>query len=81
RYVLVPGLSDAEADLRALGEHFGKYKNIQRVELLPYHTLGVHKYEAMGWEYKLAGTKENTPQQLEKAERILREHFPQLVVN
>ena len=81
RYVLVPGLSDAEADLRALGEHFGKYKNIQRVELLPYHTLGVHKYEAMGWEYKLAGTKENTPQQLETAERILREYFPQLVVN
>lgn len=81
RYVLVPGLSDAEADLRALGQHFQHYKNIQRVELLPYHTLGVHKYEAMEWEYRLSGTKENTPQQLEKAENILREFFPQLVVN
>lgn len=81
RYVLVPTLSDAEADLQALGEHFKDYKQIERVELLPYHTLGVHKYEAMGWEYKLAGVKENTPEQLEQAAEILRRYLPQLVVN
>lgn len=81
RYVLVPGLSDFEEDLRALGEHFKGYKQIQRVELLPYHTLGVHKYEAMGMDYKLKETKENTPEQLKRAEDILREYFPQLVVN
>ncbi len=81
RYVLVPGLSNAEEDLRALGEHFKDYKQIQRVELLPYHTLGVHKYEAMGLEYQLKDIKENTPEELQKAEEILREYFPQLVVN
>ena len=81
RYVLVPGLSDAEEDLRALGEHFKNYQQIQRVELLPYHRLGVHKYEAMGWKYELADVKENTPEQLAAAEQILREYFPQLVIN
>lgn len=81
RYVLVPGLSDFEEDLRRLGEHFRDYKQIQRVELLPYHRLGVHKYEALGWEYKLAEVKENTPEQLARAEHVLREYFPQLVVN
>ena len=81
RYVLVPGLSDAEEDLRALGEHFSGYKQIGRVELLPYHTLGVHKYEALGWDYKLKETKENTLEQLQRAEQILKEYFPQLVVN
>ena len=81
RYVLVPGLSDFEEDLRALGEHFAGYKCVERVELLPYHRLGVHKYEAMGWTYQLPDTKENTPEQLKKAEEILREYFPQLVVN
>ncbi len=81
RYVLVPGLSNAEADLRALGEHFKNFRQIQRVELLPYHTLGVHKYEAMGWDYPLRDTKENTPEQLAEAESILREYFPQLIVN
>ncbi len=81
RYVLVPGLSNAAEDLRALGGHFKDFKNIERVELLPYHTLGVHKYEAMGWDYKLKGTKENTPEELQHAESVLREYFPQLVVN
>lgn len=81
RYVLVPGLNDSDSDLRTLGEHFQRYLMIERVELLPYHTLGVHKYTSMGWEYKLAGTKENTPEQLQRAEQILREYFPQLVVN
>ena len=81
RYVLVPGLSDAEEDLHALGAHFREYKMIQRVELLPYHRLGVHKYEALGWDYKLKDTKENTAEQLNRAEEILRTYFPQLVVN
>ncbi len=81
RYVLVPGLSDFQEDIRALGEHFKDYKTIERVELLPYHTLGIHKYEALGWAYKLEGVKENTPEQLERAETLLREYFPQLVVN
>lgn len=81
RYVLVPGLSDDEAHLHALGRHFADYSRIERVELLPYHTLGVHKYEALGWKYPLEGTRENTPEQLARAESILRSYFPQLVVN
>lgn len=81
RYVLVPGLSDFEEDLHGLGRRFKNYKMIQRVELLPYHTLGVHKYEAMNQPYLLEGTKENTPEQLDKAGEILRAYFPQLVVN
>ncbi len=81
RYVLVPGYSDAEADIRALGERLGGYKSVERVELLPYHTLGVHKYEAMGLEYKLRDVRENTPEQLDRAAALLREYFPTVVVN
>lgn len=81
RYVLVPGLSDFKEDLHALGQHFKDYKQIERVELLPYHRLGVHKYEALGWDYKLKDVKENTPEQLERAGQILRTYFPQLVIN
>ena len=54
---------------------------IERVELLPYHTLGVHKYEAMGQEYKLKGVKENSPEQIDRAAELLREYFPLVVVN
>lgn len=81
RYVLVPGYSAFEEDLRSLGKHFRNYQMIQRVEILPYHTLGVHKYEAMGQEYRLKGVKENTPEQLDAAQAIFREYFPTVYVN
>ena len=81
RYVLVPGYSDREDDIRALGEHFGSYKMLERVEILPYHTLGVHKYEAMGKEYKLQGVKENTPEQLDAASKLFEKYFKTVFVN
>ena len=54
---------------------------IQRIEILPYHTLGVHKYEAMGKEYKLQGVKENTPEQLDAAKDLFDEYFDCVFVN
>ena len=81
RYVLVPGYSDSEVDIRSLGEHLGKFEMVERVEILPYHTLGVHKYEAMGQEYKLQGVKENTPEQLDRARKLFEQYFKTVFVN
>ena len=81
RYVLVPGYSDFEEDIRSLGKHLGDFKNIQRVEILPYHRLGVHKYEAMDLEYQLKEVKENTPEQLLRAEQLFKEYFENVIVN
>ena len=81
RYVLVPGISDFEEDIRALGEHFKSFKMLQRVEVLPYHTLGIHKYETMGQEYKLKETKTNTPEQLDRAMALFNEYFDCAVLN
>ena len=81
RYVLVPGISDFEEDNRTLGEHFKDYRMIQRVEILPYHTLGIHKYETLGQEYALKDTKTNTPEQLQKAESLFKEYFSCVMVN
>ena len=81
RYVLVPGISDFEEDIRALGEHLRDYKMLQRVEILPYHTLGIHKYETMGQEYPLKDTKTNTPEQLDRAMALFNEYFDCAVLN
>lgn len=81
RYVLVQGYSAIESDIRALGEHFKNYKMLRRIEILPYHTLGVHKYEAMGKEYKLSDVKENTLEQLEFAKSVFDEYFPVVYIN
>ena len=81
RYVLVPGISDFEEDIRAFGEHFKSFKMLQRVEILPYHTLGIHKYETMGQEYKLKDTKTNTPEQLDRAMALFNEYFDCAILN
>lgn len=103
RYVLVPGYSDFEEDIRALGAHFGQvaavrsadsgtdrspvspakvpYRMLQRVEILPYHTLGVHKYSALGQEYALKDVPLNTPEQLVRAKSIFSEYFPSVIIN
>ena len=81
RYVLVPGISDFEEDIRALGEHFKSFKMLQRVEVLPYHTLGIHKYETMGQEYKLKDIKTNTPEQLDRALALFNEYFDCAIMN
>ena len=81
RYVLVPGISDFEEDIRALGEHFRNFRMLQRVEILPYHTLGIHKYESLGQEYMLKETPHNTPEQLERAKLLFSEYFDNVIMN
>ncbi len=75
RYVLVPGYSDIKEDMIALGKHFGRYKNIERIEVLPYHTYGKHKYETLGQEYKLEMIKEPTPEEVDHAVEIFEPYF------
>lgn len=75
RYVLVPGISDAPEDLDKWAEHFAGYENVERVELLPYHTLGKHKYAAMGLDYPLENTPLNTPDQVKSARERLAARF------
>ncbi len=75
RYVLVPGISTSTEDIETWGRLLGGYSSIQRVEILPYHRLGMHKYESLGWEYKLRDTPECTPEQISATESIFAKYF------
>ena len=55
RHVVVPGVTDGEGHLERLAQYVRTLPNVQRVELLPYHLLGVNKYAALGLPYPLAG--------------------------
>ncbi|MBR0047521.1 MAG: pyruvate formate lyase-activating protein [Bacteroidaceae bacterium] len=55
RHVLVPGYTDDEEHLSALAQHLSLYNNVERVELLPYHTMGIYKYQELGIPYPLEG--------------------------
>lgn len=71
RHVLVPGLTDDQAAMAATGEFIKGLKTVRRVEVLPYHTLGLFKWEKLGIPYTLDGVPTPTDEQVAKAEELL----------
>ncbi|MDS0524749.1 pyruvate formate-lyase-activating protein [Clostridium sp. SHJSY1] len=55
RHVVVPGYTDGEEHIRKLNDYISDIPNVEKVELLPYHLLGVNKYEMMNMKYPLEG--------------------------
>ena len=72
RHVLVPDTTDDDGALRALKAFLDTLTNVEKVEVLPYHTMGVNKYEKLGIAYPLAGVKAPSRERVENARRILR---------
>jgi len=69
RHVVVPGITDSEEHIEKLKEIIKTIKNVEKVELLPYHTLGVQKYEKLGIPYRLENVEpmdKDYTKQLEK---------------
>lgn len=75
RYVLVPGFTDQPEFLNLWGKYFAGYKNIERVEILPYHELGVYKYGQLKIKYPLQDVKPPTLKNVETARGIFKEYF------
>ena len=71
RHVLVPGGSDKDEYLHQLADFIHTLKNVERVEVLPYHTLGIFKWEKLGIPYPLEGVKPPTQERIDNARRIL----------
>lgn len=78
RHVVVPGLTDGDAHLQGLLEFVSKLRNVRRVELLPYHTLGVHKYHTLGIPYPLEGVEPLAKESLAGWQRRFDEAFPHI---
>lgn len=57
RHVVVPGVTDSVEHLRKLHEKAHGFKNLEKIELLPYHTMGEMKYREMGICYPLEGVR------------------------
>lgn len=71
RHVLVPGITDDDEDLQKLAAFIHTLHNIKKVEVLPYHTLGVYKYKELGIDYPLKDVNPPTAERIENAKRIL----------
>ena len=72
RHVLVPDLTDDETGLKEMSDFIHSLKTVKRVEVLPYHTLGLFKWEKLGIDYSLKDARVPTTQEVEKAQNLLR---------
>jgi len=80
RYVLVPGWSDQEEYLEQWGMHFSQYKTVERVEIIPFHQLGMHKWEFMNITYPLQNTPVPSQQIKDLAKGIFDKYFANVVL-
>ena len=71
RHVLVPGLTDDEDGLRRTADFIRSLNTVQRVEVLPYHTLGLFKWQKLGIPYPLPDAVPPTAEQVKRAEELL----------
>lgn len=71
RYVLLPGINDSDEYLEKTREFIDTMPNIERVDVLPYHTLGVHKWEELGIPYTLKDLDPPSPESTAHAKKIL----------
>lgn len=71
RHVLVPGLTDDEEGLVQLKQFIDTLKTVERVEILPYHTLGLFKWENLGIPYPLKDTPTPTEEEVRRAKQLL----------
>lgn len=60
RVPVIPTINDSEDNIKKLAEFIKKLETIKEVNLLPYHKLGVPKYEMLGREYPLKNLEVNT---------------------
>ena len=72
RHVLVPGITTDETQLRQLRQLLDTLSNIQRIDVLPYHTLGTFKWDNLGIPYALKDTPTPTAAEISAAREILR---------
>ena len=71
RFVLVPGLTDTDANVTGVARFAASLGNVERVDVLPFHKLGAAKYARLGIPFALADTPTPTPEQT----RAARERF------
>ncbi len=71
RQVIVPGLNDTKESILKLKAFASKIKHVEKIELLPYKTIGVHKYKDLGIKYRLEGVPDMDEKKCKQLEELL----------
>uniref|UniRef100_A0A832H6U9 Pyruvate formate-lyase-activating enzyme n=1 Tax=Oscillatoriales cyanobacterium SpSt-402 TaxID=2282168 RepID=A0A832H6U9_9CYAN len=73
RFVLVPGLTDAPHNITGLANFVATLKNVEKVEVLPFHKLGEYKWAQLGYDYQLQQTQPPTIEQVQAVQAMFRD--------
>ena len=71
RQVIVPNINDDKAHIEKLKQFASTLKNVEKIELLPYKTIGVHKYKTLNLNYRLDGVEELSQEKLDELNEYL----------
>ena len=71
RQVIVPGYNDTEESVLKLKDFVSKLHNIEKVELLPYHSMAKEKYKKLGIKYRLENVLDMNKEKCKKLEKLL----------
>jgi pyruvate formate lyase activating enzyme len=71
RQVIVPNINDDKEHIEELKELASKIKNVEKIELLPYKQIGVHKYKTLNLKYRLEGVPELSQEKLDELNSYL----------
>ena len=80
RYVLVPGWSDQPEYVEQWARHFAGYKSVDRVEIIPFHQLGMHKWELLGLKYPLKDTPVPSQEIKDRTRAIFDKYFENVIL-
>ena len=72
RQVIVPGINDDKEHVLKLKEFANSIPNVERIELLPYHSMGVSKYKELGIKYRLEDTPDMDKERCKELENLLK---------
>lgn len=71
RYVLLPGFTDDTEDLERTADFIKELKSVEKIEVLPYHSMGAYKWDKLGFEYELKDIREPEANEVKRAQEIL----------
>jgi pyruvate formate lyase activating enzyme len=72
RHVIVPGFTDTDDSAKRTAAFVRELDNVERVELLPYHEYGIHKWDAVGESYPLEGVEPPTTERMNELRDVFR---------
>lgn len=74
RFVLVPNLTDSEDNVKGLAKFVASLKNVEKVEVLPFHKMGEYKWEQLGYDYQLKDVEPPSPELIAKVTQIFKDN-------